>query len=149
MSHIKNNLNSGEKINYFTKPSIKPFFVFIILFSPMVFLIIWAVFKTSIIMSMIWTNAISGVLLGIELIKIHVSEYAITNKKVISKLGLIRRDIEEMNLQSIESVNLKQSITGRILNYGNIVISGRGSSQVSFEQVDSPVEVRKKIQHKS
>ena len=62
---------------------------------------------------------------------------------------MVRRDIEEMNLQSIESVNLKQSITGRILNYGNIVISGRGSSQVSFEQVDSPVEVRKKIQHKS
>ena len=31
MSHIKNNLNSGEKINHFTKPSIKPFIVFIIL----------------------------------------------------------------------------------------------------------------------
>ena len=149
MSHIKNNLNSGEKINHFTKPSIKPFIVFIILFTPMVFLIIWAVFETSIIMSVIWTLVISGVLLATELIKIYVSEYAITNKRVISKLGLIRRDIEEMNLQSIESVNLKQSITGRILNYGNIVISGRGSSQVSFEQVDSPVEVRKKIQHKS
>ena len=149
MSHIKNNLNSGEKINHFTKPSIKPFIVFIILFSPMVFLIIWAVFERSIIMSVIWTLVISGALLGIELIKIYVSEYAITNKRVISKLGLIRRDIEEMNLQSIESVNLKQSITGRILNYGNIVISGRGSSQVSFEKVDSPVEVRKKIQHKS
>ena len=120
MSHIQNNLNSGEKINHFTKPSIKPFIVFIILFTPMVFLIIWAVFERSIIISVIWTLVISGSLLGIELIKIYVSEYAITNKRVISKLGLIRRDIEEMNLQSIESVNLKQSITGRILNYGNM-----------------------------
>ena len=33
----------------------------------------------------------------------------ITNKRVISKLGFISRDVEEMNLKSIESVNLKLS----------------------------------------
>ena len=84
-----------------------------------------------------------------DIISIYVSEYAITNKRVISKLGLIRRDVEEMNLKSIESVNLKQSIIGRIFNYGSINISGRGSSDVIFKDIDSPVEIRKKIKNNS
>ena len=149
MSYIENNLNAGEKINHFAKPSIKPFIIFIILFTPIVFVIIWAVIETSFIMSVLWTFVVAVVLLVREIIVIYVSEYAITNKRVISKLGLISRDVEEMNLGSIESVNLKQSITGRILNYGDINISGRGSSQVIFKQADSPVEIRKKIKHKS
>ena len=54
-----------------------------------------------------------------------------------------------MNLKSIESVNLKQSIIGRIFNYGSINVSGRGSSDVVFKDVDSPVEIRKKIKNNS
>lgn len=84
----------------------------------------------------------------IEIIKRYVSEFAISNKRVISKLGLIRRDVEEMNLNSIESVNIKQGIVGRILNYGSIVISGRGASKVEFTDIDDPVAIRKKIKHK-
>ena len=149
MSYIENNLNTGEKINHFAKPSIKPSILFLIVFAPMVFLITFAFEISSIIEAVVWTIIISVVLLIRDIILIYVSEYVITNKRVISKLGLIRRDVEEMNLGSIESVNLKQSILGRIFNYGDIIISGRGSSQVIFKQADSPVEIRKKIKHKS
>ena len=82
-------------------------------------------------------------------IEIHVTEYAITNKRVISKKGLISRNVAEMNLGSIEGVNLKQGIFGRIFNFGSINISGRGTSNVEFSEVDKPVEIRKKIKHKS
>ena len=149
MSYIKANLNSGEKINNFTKPSIKPVILFMFLLTPLFFLVGFAYSDGSIISSIITSIIISVLYFIYEMIKIYVSEFAITNKRVISKLGLISRDVEEMNLKSIESVNLKQGVIGRILNVGNIVISGRGSSQVIFKEVDDPVAVRKKIKHKS
>ena len=149
MPYIENNLNTGEKINHFAKPSIKPTILVLTVVAPIIFLLIWAVLEKSIIEGVIWAIVISVIILVKDIILIYVSEYAITNKRVISKLGLIRRDVEEMNLGSIESVNLKQSIVGRIFNYGDINISGRGSSQVIFKQADSPVEIRKKIKHKS
>ena len=148
MSYIKANLNSGEKINNFTKPSIKPVIVQTVILLPVIFFSSYVIFEGATIASVIGTVLIVGLILVFEMIKIHVSEFAITNKRVISKLGLIRRDVEEMNLKSIESVNLKQSIIGRILNYGSIVISGRGSSQVTFKDIDDPVQIRKKIKHK-
>lgn len=149
MSYIENNLNADEKINHFAKPSIKPTILVLTILIPMIFLFIYAVLESSMIKGVVWSIIISVIILVKDIILIYVSEYAITNKRVISKLGLIRRDVEEMNLGSIESVNLKQSITGRIFNYGDISISGRGSSQVIFKQADSPVEIRKKIKHKS
>ena len=149
MSYIKANLNSGEKINNFTKPSIKPVILFMFLLTPLFFLVGFAYSDGSIISSIITSFIISVLYFIYEMIKIYVSEFAITNKRVISKLGLIRRDVEEMNFKSIESVNLKQSIIGRILNYGSIIISGRGSSQVTFKDIDDPVLIRKKIKHES
>ena len=149
MSYIKANLNSGEKINNFTKPSIKPVIVQTVILLPVIFFSSYVIFEGATIASVIGTVLIVGLILVFEMIKIYVSEFAITNKRVISKLGLIRRDVEEMNLKSIESVNLKQSIIGRILNYGSIIISGRGSSQVTFKDIDVPVLIRKKIKHKS
>ena len=149
MSYIKANLNSGEKINNFTKPSIKTVIVQTVILLPVFFFGSYAIFEGVTITSVIGIVLIVGLIITFEMIKIHVSEFAITNKRVISKLGLISRDVEEMNLKSIESVNLKQGVIGRILNVGSIVISGRGSSQVIFKEVDDPVAVRKKIKHKT
>ena len=149
MSYIKANLNTGEKINNFTKPSIKPPIIQTIIFLPIFFFIGQAIYDGEVILAVITAIFLGAISIIFEMIKIYVSEFAVTNKRVISKLGLIRRDVEEMNLKSIESVNLKQSIIGRVLNYGNIVISGRGSSQVIFKDIDNPVEIRKKIKHKS
>ena len=53
-----------------------------------------------------------------------------------------------MNLSSIESVNVDQGIIGRILNYGTVKISGRGTTTVDFKNIDEPVQVRKLIQNK-
>ena len=82
-----------------------------------------------------------------NLIIYFTTEYGITNTRVISKQGLIRRDIEEINLSSIESINVNQSIIGRILNYGTIIVSGRGTSKVIFKDIDNVVEVRKLIKN--
>ncbi|XLV70956.1 PH domain-containing protein (plasmid) [Ralstonia syzygii subsp. celebesensis] len=65
------------------------------------------------------------ILVGVWL-TIWTTELAVTNRKVIAKVGFIRRDTIEMLLGKVESVQVKQSIFGRIFNYGTIIISGAG-----------------------
>ncbi len=83
------------------------------------------------------------------MIKRYSDEFAVTNKRVIIKTGLIARKTLEMNLNKIESVNVDQSILGRILGYGTVTIIGTGGTREAFEQIADPVEFRKKFQEYS
>lgn len=151
MSFIENNLNNSEKLEYFSKTSLKPTIGILAVF--------WAIVVFGIFLGEAPSNEkiefVSWSILGSVVYFVYClvfrffTEYGATNKRVISKMGIIRRDIEEMDLKSIESVNIKQSVLGRILNYGSILISGRGTSLIVFQDIDNPVNVRKKIQNKS
>lgn len=63
-----------------------------------------------------------------KLIQVLTIDQAITNKKVIQKSGWISRNIEEMRLEKIETVEFSQSIFGRIFGYGNVKVTGTMSS---------------------
>lgn len=80
------------------------------------------------------------------LIRRATSEFVITNKRVIVKVGLIRRKTLEMNLQKIESVNVEQGIMARILGYGTVTIVGTGGTKESFADIRKPLVFRKKFQ---
>jgi hypothetical protein len=56
------------------------------------------------------------------------SEFAITNKRVIVKLGLISIHTLEMNLSKVESINVDQNPFGRIFGYGSITVIGIGAT---------------------
>lgn len=73
-------------------------------------------------------------------------EFAITNKRVIIKTGLISRRTVELNLTKIESVNVDQSILGRILGYGSLQIIGTGGTKEIFPNINKPLTFRKKFQ---
>jgi len=83
------------------------------------------------------------------LIAQKTSEFAITNKRIIIKVGLISRRTLEMNLTKIESVNVNQSILGRMLGYGTIVVIGTGGTKESFAGITDPMTFRKKFQEVS
>ncbi len=77
------------------------------------------------------------------------SQFAITNKRVIIKTGLISRRTLEMNLSKIESVNVNQSILARILGYGSIVVIGTGGTREVFHDIAAPLIFRRKFQELS
>ena len=77
------------------------------------------------------------------------SEYAITNKRIIIKVGLISRRTLEMNLSKIESVNVNQSILARLLGYGSIVVIGTGGTRETFHNIADPLVFRRKFQELS
>src|SRR5205823_4005524 len=74
------------------------------------------------------------------------AEFAVTNKRVILKTGFVQSKTAEMFLNKIESVGVDQSITGRILGFGTIVIRGTGGSLEPFHRVSSPLRFRNEIQ---
>ncbi len=74
------------------------------------------------------------------------SEYGVTNKRVLMKIGLLDRSSLEIFLDKIEAVHVEQTFTGRILGYGSIVITGTGGSKDYFLNVPEPLDFRKMIQ---
>jgi len=83
------------------------------------------------------------------IIETTTSEFAITTKRVIIKVGLIARRTLEMNMSKIETVNVNQGIFGRMLGYGTVTIVGTGGTKESFHAISDPLGFRKKFQELS
>jgi len=76
-------------------------------------------------------------------IRFKTTELAVTNKRVIAKFGFISRNTIEMNLAKVESIQVQQSVLGRIFNFGSLVISGAGNPQAPIPGIASPMEFRR------
>jgi uncharacterized membrane protein YdbT with pleckstrin-like domain len=82
----------------------------------------------------------------IAYVRRSASEFAVTNKRVIVKVGFVRRRTIEMLLRQVEALEVQQDILGRILGYGTIVIVGTGGTREPFEKIGAPLEFRRAAQ---
>jgi uncharacterized membrane protein YdbT with pleckstrin-like domain len=73
------------------------------------------------------------------------TELAVTDRRVIFKRGLIRRHTVEMNMDKVESVDVDQSILGRIFNYGDVTVRGTGASIEPLRLIDDPLAFRSHV----
>jgi uncharacterized membrane protein YdbT with pleckstrin-like domain len=73
------------------------------------------------------------------------TEIAVTNHRVIYKGGFIQRRTNEMNMDKVESVQVDQSILGRLLDYGDVTIIGTGEGIEKLQRVAQPIELRNNI----
>jgi uncharacterized membrane protein YdbT with pleckstrin-like domain len=70
------------------------------------------------------------------------TETDVTNLRVVHKTGFIKRRTFEMSLDKVESVDVNQSILGRILNYGDVTILGVGEGKETISTIASPLAFR-------
>jgi uncharacterized membrane protein YdbT with pleckstrin-like domain len=73
------------------------------------------------------------------------TETDVTNMRVVHKTGFIKRRTFEMSLDKVESVDVNQSILGRILNYGSVTVRGVGEGAETIDMIASPLEFRSHI----
>lgn len=76
-------------------------------------------------------------------IRYKTTELAITTKRVIVKVGFIRRSTVEININKVESVQVDQSLLGRVFDFGTLVISGAGAAQAPLHGIAEPLAFRK------
>ena len=139
-SYIEGNLSSGESIYYRAQVS---------------WLSQIGRFALAIIFILIAMGAEEGVsiffgifaffLLINAVLNVINTEMAITNKRVIAKFGLIRRNTIEMNLNRIESTAINQGILGRIFDFGSIGVRGTGGGQAPVPFIARPLEFRQQL----
>jgi membrane protein YdbS with pleckstrin-like domain len=86
-----------------------------------------------------------GILL-VAAVGIKTSELVITDRRVLIKVGFIRRHTFEMFISKIESVAVYQGMMGRLFNYGTVEIRGTGGSAESFATIAAPLQFRDAIQ---
>ena len=73
------------------------------------------------------------------------TETDVTNMRVVHKTGFVKRRTFEMSLDKVESVDVNQSILGRVLNYGDVTVRGVGEGIETIDTIASPLEFRNHI----
>lgn len=145
MSYIKSQLLPGEEIKYrghLHRSIFAPAFSFAVV-AVLSFVVVvqsgdlpifWGLLGAAIV-SYIWAQILYS-----------TSEFVVTNKRVVIKVGWLRRRTVETMLSKVEGINVEQSLPGRILGYGSIIITGTGGSQEPFRNIGSPFEFRRQVQ---
>jgi uncharacterized membrane protein YdbT with pleckstrin-like domain len=73
------------------------------------------------------------------------TETDVTNFRIVHKTGFIQRRTFEMSLDKVESVDVNQSILGRIMNYGDVTIMGVGEGRETIRTIAAPLAFRNSI----
>ena len=142
MSYVENNLMPNEKVIYKAK-------IHWFIFAQEIFLFLLGIFLFTIDKQ--GNTGPFGLMAVVASIASFISaiitrsstELVITSKRIIAKIGLIRRKTVELNHSKVESINVDQSIFGRIFDFGTLVINGTGGGKTPIPSIDSPLEFRK------
>jgi uncharacterized membrane protein YdbT with pleckstrin-like domain len=117
VGYIEENLGAGERVTYRTK-------------------LHWTVFVS--------LKALLTLFI-LPLVARATSEFAVTNRRVIIKVGLVSRKTVELKLDKVESIGVDQTIPGRIFGYGTIVVRGTGGTNEPFRGIARPLDFRKAV----
>jgi uncharacterized membrane protein YdbT with pleckstrin-like domain len=74
-----------------------------------------------------------------------ITETDVTTLRVVHKTGFIKRKTFEMSLDKIASVNVEQTVLGRIFDYGDVKISSVGEAEEELKTIASPLDFRNHI----
>jgi len=80
-----------------------------------------------------------------EFIRRSTTELAVTDHRVIYKTGIFSRHTIEMNRSKIESVDVEQSIVGRLFGFGTIILRGTGGTFEPIANIADPLTFRSHI----
>jgi uncharacterized membrane protein YdbT with pleckstrin-like domain len=157
MSYVENNLISGENVVYRTGVH------WSVLFGSAILVAIIAgagiavlVYRTDIAGNEIPVNdvtiagavliVVAAIIFGYSIVKKNATEIAVTDKRVIIKTGMTSRRSLEIMLAKVESIGIEESVAGRMLGYGTVVIHGTGGTPEPFRKIAHPSEFRMAVQ---
>ncbi len=141
VGYIDDSLLTGEEVVY--RARLHP-----IIFAPAAVVVLLGIF-----IALAYSQTIGlvvgviGVVMGaFALVRYNSSEFAVTNRRVIIKIGALGRRSLEVELNRVEGIDVEQSAFGRLFDYGTIGVRGIGGTEESFPAIAAPLEFRKHVQ---
>lgn len=150
MGYVTENLAPGEHVIYQTHLHWKIFFkAIIITILALNFLSLqswnreWPAVVGTILLIWAGINAI------INAIELQTAEFAVTDRRLIMKWGILSRQSIDLRLIQMETLLVEQSLIGRILDYGKIVVVGSGGTRQYTPDIADPFAYRLNTQSQS
>jgi uncharacterized membrane protein YdbT with pleckstrin-like domain len=146
VSYVDSNLLTGETVMYRTRLHwrlyLPPVLLTLLVMVPVAVLLVvrhlavWAVLPV----------AVGLVLVLAAHLRRGSSEFAVTNKRVVIKLGVMSTRSLELLLAKVEGIAVNQGLWGKMLGYGDIVVTGSGGTREAFSNIQDPLGFRRAIQ---
>jgi uncharacterized membrane protein YdbT with pleckstrin-like domain len=157
LSYVEKNLLPGEKILYKTRLH------WVVVLGPVLLGLLFGLSGLALLIHVLWFSrstdffgvmvvAALGLLLaaaisfGVALLKRAATEMAVTDRRVVVKIGLLNRRTVELLLSKVESIGVEETLFGRIVGYGTVVLRGTGGTPESFSTIAHPLEFRREVQ---
>jgi uncharacterized membrane protein YdbT with pleckstrin-like domain len=149
MAYVQKVLQPGETLVYETNISWVSYLpgALLVVLAALVFIVGGELFDWP-----LWNAVLAAAILVVGLWFIFAAwftrwttEIAITDRRIIHKTGFIRRDTIEMSVEKVESVDVNQSLLGRIFDYGDIIVRGTGAGLAPLRKIDAPLTFRSKL----
>lgn len=107
-----------------------------------------AVFILSLIVGlMVWQLGVLLMITAVAMfiyasVKKHILFLVLTNKRVLTRYGILQVDVVDIRFSKIESVELERMPTGYIMGYANLVIMGTGNRYITIPYVANAPDIR-------
>lgn len=165
MSYVERNLVPGEHLLYQTRHHwivlVGPLLIALAVGLPGLFLLFAATekrpdlddyvtripggTKTVVILSVILiVIALANLAWGMA--KRNATEMAVTNRRVLIKTGMGNRRTLDMMLSRVESIGVEETMWGRMMGYGSVIVRGTGGTPEPFVKISHPQEFRRQVQ---
>ena len=151
MGYIEDNLIPGEKVLLRAYPH---WAVFIVPFVPpaTVFVLVVVYSRSDFAPYMALLGLVLFGLALLEAVRIGVvfftTEFAVTDRRIIAKTGLLSRASLELQLAKVESLQIMQPLMGRLFDYGTVTVVGTGGTRQAFRFIGHPNALRMRVNAK-
>lgn len=144
MDYIQKNLLENEEILYRTKkhpiifliPVLWTCGIFIFLANSNPYVVKLA-FAPAIAALLTWAN---------QLLDYYTAVFVVTNKRVLMKEGFFFRHTNDLDLLMFSNIDVNQSLLGRFLDYGTVIINPFGGEMDFFPEIAHPYLFKKEAQ---
>ena len=165
MSYVEKNLVPGETLLYQTRHHwivlIGPLMIALLLGLPGLWLLFEAVAKRPeleqyvahvpggflslvVVGAILIVSALANLAWGMA--KRNATEMAVTNRRVLIKTGMGSRRTLDLMLSRVESIGVEETMWGRMVGYGSVIVRGTGGTPESFVKISNPQEFRRQVQ---
>jgi Bacterial PH domain len=86
------------------------------------------------------------VIFAYGIVRRNATEMAVTNRRVLIKTGLASRRTLDLMLGRVESIGVEETVFGRMVGYGTVIVRGTGGTPETFEKIAHPQDFRRNVQ---